>query len=736
MSAKTGKTVGTALDRVDGPRKVRGEAQYAADFQLPRLAHAVIVFSTIPAGTCAIDASAAREMPGVLLVMTPENAPKLPHAKAEPPATRALSLLQSNDVRYNGEPVALVVADTFERARAAALAVVPHYEGKPGVLDFVSAKANAYPPANANSEKTDKAWGNIESGFESATAKTDGVYTTPAENHNPMEPHATVAAWQGDRLTVYDSTQGVFGCRKTLAQRFGMPVENVHVISPFVGGGFGCKGSVWSHVVLAAMAARQLGRPVKLVLDRREMFAPVGHRPNTEQHIVLGASNDGKLTAIRHNVISTTSMLEDWVESSAAQTRMLYACANGDTTHRLVKLNIGTPTFQRAPGEATGTFALEVAMDELAVALGIDPVELRVRNHADADPVENKPFSSKHLRECYQSGAERFGWSRRNPKPRSMRDGRWLVGWGVATATYPAHRSKAGALARILPDGTAIVRAGTQDIGTGTYTIMAQVAADALGLPADRVRTELGDTLMPETPVSGGSQTAASVMPAVQSACFSARDQLIALAVGGANSPLHGVAAERVAADGGWLVSRDDTSKRESYASIIARNSAKPIEGRANAEAGDEKDKFAFHSFGAAFAEVRIDPELGTIRLARLHGTYDIGARLNEKTARSQLMGGLVWAAGLALFEESLYDPRNGRVVNANLAEYHVPVNADIGEIDIAFVGAADTNFNPLGARGIGEIGITGAGAAIANAVYHATGRRIRDVPITLDKLI
>jgi xanthine dehydrogenase YagR molybdenum-binding subunit len=401
-----------------------------------------------------------------------------------------------------------------------------------------------------------------------------------------------------------------------------------------------------------------------------------------------------------------------------------------------VKLNIGTPTFQRAPGEATGTFALEVAMDELAVALGVDPVELRLRNYAETDPVEKKPFSNKHLKECYRAGAERFGWSRRNAQPRSMRDGRWLVGWGMATATYPARRSKAGALARILPDGTAVVEAGTQDIGTGTYTIMAQVAADALGLPVDRIRVKLGDTSMPETPVSGGSQTAASVMPAVQSACFSARDQLVALAVSDAKSPLHGLAPERVAADGGVLASRDDASRRESFATVIARNGGKTIEGRADADPGNAKEKFALHSFGAAFADVRVDPELGTIRLARLHGTYDVGTRLNEKTAHSQLMGGLVWAAGLALFEESLYDVRNGRVANANFAEYHVPVNADIGEIDVAFVDGSDTNFNPLGARGIGEIGITGAGAAIANAVYHATGRRIRDVPITLDKLI
>jgi xanthine dehydrogenase YagR molybdenum-binding subunit len=730
------RQVGAPLDRIDGPDKVRGAAQYASDFQLPRLAHAAIAFSTVASGTCSIDARKARAMPGVLLVMTHDNAPKLPDIKVEPPATRVLSLLQSDEIRYNGEPVAVVVADTLERARAAAMALEMTYRAKPATLDFAVAKASAFTPPKANQEDAEKRWGDYRAGLESATTSTDNGYTTPAETHNPMEPHATVAAWQGDRLTVYDSTQGVFGCRKTLALRFGIPVENVRVISPYVGGGFGCKGSVWSHVVLAAMTARELGRPVKLALDRPQMFAAVGHRPNTEQHIVLGASQDGKLTAIRHDVVTTTSMLEDWVEPSAAPTRMLYACENGDTSHRLVKLNIGTPTFQRAPGEATGTFALEVAMDELAVALGMDPIELRLRNYAEKDPVEGKPFSSKHLRECYAKGAHRFGWSRRDPKPRTMRDGRWLVGWGMATATYPARRSKAAALVRLLPDGTALVQTGTQDIGTGTYTIIAQVAADALGLPVGRVRVELGDTSMPETPVSGGSQTAASVMPAVQSACFSARDQLVAVAVADVHSPLHGLANDRIDASDGWLASRDDAKKRETFAAVIARTGGKAVEGRATTDPGDAKEKFALHSFGAVFADVLVDPDLGTIRLHRLHGTYDIGRRLNEKTARSQLMGGLVWGAGLALFEASLYDVRNGRVVNANLAEYHVPVNADIGEIDVAFVDGDDMNFNPLGARGIGEIGITGTGGAIANAVWHATGRRIRDVPITLDRLI
>jgi xanthine dehydrogenase YagR molybdenum-binding subunit len=730
-------TVGAPLDRVDGAKKVRGEAMYAADFQLPRMAYAAIVESTVAAGTCRIDDARAKAMPGVLLVMTPANAPKLPDAdKADPPASRALSLLQNDAVRYNGEPIALVVADTLEHARAAAQAIDVRYTPSAAVLDFNHAKANAYAPEKANQLPTDAKWGNYAAGLENADAKVDETYSTPAENHNPMEPHATVAQWNGDRLTVHDATQGIFGARKTLAQRFGIPVENVRVISPFVGGGFGCKGSVWSHVVLAAMAARATGRPVKLALERTDMFQAVGHRPNTEQHLVLGATKDGKLTAIKHEVTTTTSTFEEWVEPSCAATRMLYACENGDTRHRLVRLNIGTPTFQRAPGEATGTFALEVAMDELAVALGMDPIALRMANYAKTDPLENKPFSSKALDQCYERGAARFGWSRRDPKPRAMRDGRWLVGWGMATATYPARRSKASALARLLPDGSALVQAGSQDIGTGTYTIMTQVAADALGLPAARVRFELGDTEMPETPVSGGSQTAASVAPAVQAACFSARDQLVALAVADDASPLHGANRADVVAEDGWLGVRGEAKQRETFAAVIARHGGVPIEGRASADPGDAQKKFALHSFGAVFADVRVDPDLGTIRLRRLHGTYDVGRRLNEKTAQSQLIGGLVWGAGLALFEETLLDVRNGRVVNANLAEYHVPVNADIGEIDVAFVDGNDTAFNPLGARGIGEIGITGAGGAIANAVYHATGRRIRDVPITLDRLI
>ncbi|HET6545988.1 MAG TPA: xanthine dehydrogenase family protein molybdopterin-binding subunit [Rhodanobacteraceae bacterium] len=732
------RLVGQPLDRTDGPQKVCGSARYAAEFALPRLVHAVLVQSTVAAATIAsIDTTAADAAPGVLAVMTPANAPKLAGGRLEPPASRVLSLLHDDVVHYDGQPVAVVIAETLEQARAAATLLDVRYRRGKAAIDFAAARASAFAPEAANQHPTDIDWGDYDAGLAAADVHVDAVYTTPVENHNPMEPHATIAAWKADHLTLYDSTQGVFGVRKTVAAHFGIPVEQVRVLSPFVGGGFGCKGSVWSHVVLAAMAARQVGRPVKLVLDRPQMFAPIGHRPNTEQRIVLAATHDGRLTALRHEVISTTSVIEDWVEPSAAPSRMLYDCPNGRTSHRLVRLNVGTPTYQRAPGEATGTTALEIAMDELACKLDMDPLALRLQNYADAEPVDHRPFSEKALRQCYHDGARRFGWAGRNPKPRSMRDGRWLVGWGMATATYPALRSKAAARARIQADGSALVAAGTQDIGTGTYTIMTQVAADALGLPVDKVRFELGDTDLPPTPVSGGSQTAASVAPAVQAACRAARERLVALALADVESPLHGVAGADIETAGGWLAERANPSRRDSFAAVIARHGGTPVEGHAETPgAGEAKRHYALHSFGAVFVELGVDADLGIIRLRRMHGTYDIGRVLNAKTARSQLMGGLVWGAGLALFEETLMDPNTGRIANANLAEYHVPVNADIGEIDVQFVGEPDTHLNPLGARGIGEIGITGVGGAIVNAVYHATGKRVRDLPVTLDKLL
>jgi xanthine dehydrogenase YagR molybdenum-binding subunit len=439
---------------------------------------------------------------------------------------------------------------------------------------------------------------------------------------------------------------------------------------------------------------------------------------------------------VRHNVVASTSFQEDWLETSALVTRMLYAAPNQQTTHRLARLNTGTPTFMRAPGEASGSFALECAMDELAYELKVDPVDLRLRNYAGRDPQKNKPWSSNALRECYRVGAERFGWVKRDPRPMSMKNGSTLIGMGMATATYPANRSGASATARILPDGSAVVQSGTQDLGTGTYTVMTQVAADALGLPLDKVRFELGDSALPKAPVSGGSQSVASVSPAVQAAAAAVRAKLVGLAIADRGSPLSGASADDVASENGWLMLRASPDRREPYAAVLARNGGRALEASAEVKPGSEKEEYSMHSFGAVFAEVHVDAELGEIRVPRITAAYGVGQLLNDKTGHSQLMGGVVWGVGMALMEATEYDLRTGRPVNANLAEYHVPVNADIGVIDIVVVPEKDAQINPLGAKGIGEIGITGVAAAIANAVYHATGKRVRDLPVTLDKVL
>ncbi|WP_144113321.1 xanthine dehydrogenase family protein molybdopterin-binding subunit [Paraburkholderia sp. BCC1886] len=732
--------IGQPLDRIDGLLKVTGEARYAAEFPEARLAHAVLVTSTIARGSIAsIDASRAEALPGVLLVMTYQNAPRLPNGgkpPLAPPAGRRLSLLQDNQIHYNNEPVAVVVADTLEHATDAARQLRIAYQPGAAVVDFDLAKPNAHAPDKPQGRQTDTRRGNYADGLQRGTVRVDATYTTPIEHHNPMEPHATMARWDGPQLTLYDSTQGVSSAALAVSKTFGIGPNDVRVISPFVGGGFGCKGSSWSHVTLCAMAAKQTGRPVRLVLERPQMFGPVGARPHTEQHFVLAAKPDGTLTAMRHDSLSNTSTIEDWTETCCMVTRMSYAVPNQVTTHRIVPLNLGTPTFMRAPGETTGSFALESAMDELAVALKMDPIALRLKNYADIEPQENRPWSSKALRECYETGAQKFGWSRRSATPRMLRDGNTLIGLGMATATYPANRSEAAAIARILPDGTAMVASGTQDIGTGTYTVMTQVAADALGFAPENIHFALGDSSLPKAPVSGGSQSAASVSPAVREAATQARNQLIALALADPASPVHGIAIGDIDVVDGWVTSRSQPDKRDPAAAIIARAGGKPIEATSTVKPGDEKQKYAFHSFGAVFVEVHVDADLGTIRVPRVVGVYDVGRVLNQKTANSQLMGGIVWGVGAALQEESTLDTRYGRFTNGNLAEYHVPVNADIQTLDISFVGPPDPYINSLGVRGIGEIGITGVSAAIANAVYNATGVRVRDLPVTLDKVL
>ncbi len=730
--------IGDPITRVDGHAKVTGKAKYAAEFAVPHLTYAVMVTSTIGSGRIlSMGTSDAQHAPGVLTVMTPANAPKLPQggkAAVHPPAGRVLSLLQDNLVHYNNQPIAVVVAETLNQALYASSLVTVRYQRENPHLNFEGGFATAHPGSHGK-DPADKSIGNLEQGMAEGEVKVDQVYTTPLENHNPMEPHVTIAEWEGEKLTLHDATQYISGVKQTVAKSFGIPDENVRVLCPYTGGGFGCKGSTWSHVLLAAMAAKVVQRPVKLVLERPQMFGPVGGRPRTHQHVVLAAKRDGTLTAMQHDVHSHTSEIEDFTEPSSSVTRTLYACPAIKTSQRLVPLSLATPTFQRAPGESTGTFALEIAMDELAYKLNMDPIQLRLKNYAEKDPIENKPFSSKHLRECYEQGAARFGWAKRNPAPRSMKRGHDLIGWGMATATYPANRSSASVNVQFEPNGRVTVTCGSQDLGTGTYTIMAQVAAATLKLPIELVNAELGDSAMPKSPVSGGSQTAASVTPAVQAAAKQAQLALFALAAADKDSLFHEVAPQDLDFENGKVV-RKGKSGGEDFKELLARNGNKPIGATASAEPEQDSEQYSKHSFGAVFAEVSVDESLGMPHVQRVVGVYDVGTLLNEKTGKSQLIGGIVWGVSLALHEEAHIDNASGRIVNNNLAEYHVPVNADIGEIEVFALNFPDTKFNPLGARGIGEIGITGAGAAIANAIYHATGKRIRSAPITPDMLL
>jgi xanthine dehydrogenase YagR molybdenum-binding subunit len=724
--------------RYDGHAKVTGQARYAVEFKPPSdPAYAYIVQSAIPSGSVtAIDQSVAERAAGVLAVITPFNAPKLPPASPQPPARRHITVLQETDVFYNGQPIAVVVARSLPQAmHAGSLLRISYKETEPK-LNFRERLGEARPPKSPGREPGTQTRGDLSAAMAKAAVTVEETYSTPYQHHNPMEPHATLAWWEGDKLNVYDATQYITGDKATIARTLGIPLESVHLQCPYTGGGFGSKGSTWSHVILAAMAAKVTQKPVKLALERPQMWGPVGGRPATVQHIKLAATSDGKISGIQHNVIVHTSVMEDFLEPSANQTRMLYSSDACETSHKLVDMNLGVGTFQRAPGEATGTAALETAMDELAVKLKIDPVQLRLINYAERDLGSDKPWSSKHLRECYTQAAERFGWSKRNPSAGTTREGNKLIGWGMATATYPANRSAAQAVVRILPSGRAFVGCGSQDLGTGTYTIMAQTAANALGIDPTLVEAKLGDSTLPKAPVSGGSQSAASIGPAIKDAATQAILQVAQIAVGDAQSPLHGAAVADITAKDGRLILKNEPGKSESFAAILTRNGGKTVEGMGSAEPSEGATALSSHSFGAVFAEVAVDADTCMVEVRRIVATYDIGTLMNKTTGINQLMGGIVWGVSTAIHEESYLDNRHGRFVNANLAEYHVPVNADIGTIDVTVLDIPDTKFNPLGARGIGEIGITGAAAAVGNAIFHATGKRVRDFPITLDKIM
>ncbi|HVZ32134.1 MAG TPA: xanthine dehydrogenase family protein molybdopterin-binding subunit, partial [Polyangiaceae bacterium] len=607
---------------------VTGRADYVADVPVANLLHAVIVTSTVARGRITkLSVEPAAATPGVLKVLSHLNAPRLPGAAEKTgPVDRLLQVLQDDRVLYDDQPIAVVIADTLEHAQAAAQLVSAEYASEAPVTELASALGTAYTPKTAGPrDPADSKRGDVDGALSTAHARVDVTYTTAVQTHNPMEMHGAIAVWQGpDRLTLYDTSQGIFGARKKLAVSFGMKPENVRVISHYVGGGFGCKGSPWSHLVLCALAAREVGKPVKLVLSRQQMFALVGHRPRTEQHLLLAADSRGKLLAVRHEVTSDTSRFDEFSEPSGLQTRMLYSCPNVETRHRLVRVDLPTPTFTRAPGEATGTFALESAMDELAHELHMDPLALRIANHADRDEHEHKPWSSKSLLACYQQAAERFGWSRRARTPRAMLRGRNWMGWGMATATYPARQSPASARASMRRDGSVVVQAGSQDIGTGTYTILTQIAADALGVNVERVQLELGDTELPETPVSGGSQTAASTGSAVQRAALALRDQLVDAALSDQRSPLFGRPKDAIQAQAGALMARGSDA-RESYTEIVARSGNDNFTVRVDSPEKPERKQYSTHSFGAQFAEVAVDADTREIRVTRVVSAFAAG---------------------------------------------------------------------------------------------------------------
>ena len=706
--------IGQPVSRVDGRQKVTGAATYAAEFDQPGQAYGVIVRSTVANGRIAsMDSTAAQRASGVLAVLTHRNAPRLAYRRhkglPDPATGERLHVLQDDRVNHQGQPIALVIAETLEQANHAATLVRVTYADEAGITDI-----SRVVPIEPTQQKTDQGEtrppqtrrGDPERALTTAEVKVEHTYVIPRENHNPIEMHATIAAWDGDRLTLWDKTQWVHNTADEIAAVFSIPKENIRVISPFVGGAFGSGLRTWPHVTLAALGARVTGRPVKVMLSRREMYYAVGYRPHTVQRVALGASRDGRLTAILHEGYQETSRYEEFSEALLNASRLLHSCPNVDTRHRLAPMNVHTPTYMRAPGEASGIFALESAMDELAVALNFDPVELRLRNEPEMDEFKKLPFSSRSTRECYRSAAERFGWNRRSPEPRSMRDGRWLIGWGMATATYPMNYAPATAMARLLPDGTAEVMSASSDMGPGTWTSMTQVAAEALGLPIERVKFTLGDTRLPRAPIHGGSMTMASVGSAVQAACRKVRED--AIARGGANDLVDAM-----------------------------RRIAQPIEAMADVKPGDESRRFSMHAFGAVFVEVAVDPDLGETRVRRIVGAYGAGRIVNPKTSRSQCVGGMIGGIGMALMEHSVVDARNGRVPNANFAEYAVPVHADAPPLmDVIFVEEHDPHVNPLGLKGVGEIAMVGVAPAIANAIFHATGKRIRELPITPDKLL
>ncbi len=737
---RQGSSIGQPLTRRDGVLKVTGQADFAADHHPDGMLYAVIAHSRIARGrVVSLDLDAARAHPGVVAVMTPKNRPALaldPDAKFHPFMFR-MDLLQNDRVRYPHQAIAVVIAETFEAATEGAALLAPHYESEPARVGLDGAEV--FVPATVgvgNPSRTEI--GDVIAGLAQAAHRIEAVYETDTQYHNPMEPHAIVAHWDGDKLHIDTPSQGMAMAQGRIGGLFGISPENIHIRSPFLGGGFGSKGMFSGPMVLGILAARLVGRPVKLVLKREQMYGPVGHRAPSRQTIRMGADREGRLTAIEVHARTASSTFDDFFEAPADVAHTLYACPAIATSHEAVRLDTGTPLFMRAPGEAPGSIALESAIDEMALACGIDPLAFRLINYAEFEPISGRPFSSKALRECYDQGAARFGWADRPMAARQMRDADgMLVGWGMGTATFPALMFAAKARAVLRRDGHGVMETGAHDMGQGAWTAFAQIAADSLGLDLGAIEFKAGSSDLPDAGIAGGSAHTATVGAAIHDAGAGVIAKLADLAMADPRSLLHGAGNVGVIARNGRLHRRDDESRSESYGEILARAGLDAIDATGSGTMDPAAQQhYAMHAHGAVFAEVKVDPMLGQIRVTRLVGAFAAGRIINPHLVRSQYYGGMIWGASFTLHEHAIIDRRSGRPLNADLGEYHIPVNADIPSIEAILVDEHDPFVNALGIKGVGEIAITGTAGAIANAVWHATGIRVRQFPIALERML
>ncbi len=731
--------IGKPVTRLDGSQKVRGQATFTAEFKVANLSYASLVFSSIAKGKISsIDEIAAREVPGVIQIMTYKNAPKM---KAPPTmsmldptqgfAGSSLPVMQDEVIHWNGQPVAVVVAETQEQADEAASLLVIEYEKEEAATSFDALESKAFEPKDILGEKSKIEIGDAEKDLTKAAFAVDDFYDTPRNTHNALEAHATIAEWlDDDHLKMHESTQFVFGVQDLMVRMFGLKKENVEVISPFIGGAFGGKAAMWNHTALCAAAAKLSGRPVKLVLPRKGVFHAVGGRTVSHQRVAIGANKEGKFTSIIQTGNTAATEESQYAEQFSFPVRHLYSADHFLIGQKIVCMNMVANTWMRAPGDSIGTFALESAIDELAHKMKMDPIELRRINEPKVDPTKGTEFSSRHLIECYQSGAEKFGWEQK--EPRSQNDGEWLIGQGVATAYYPGFRFPATARIKINAAGDVTIQAAANEMGMGTATVQTQHAAERLGVCLDKVTFEYGNSNLPQSTMAGGSSQTVSIIAAVAAAAEKAQEKLLKLA--GKESPLAGLKIDDIESRDGGMWSKADASKGETYAAIVGR-SGEDFEIEGSSGQAFEIMKYSMHSYGAQFCEVRVHSETGEIRVSRWVGSFDCGRILNPKTTESQFRGGIIMGIGQALHEETHFDPRNGRVANPSLGEYHVPCHLDIPEIEVMYSDQPDEK-SPMGARGVGEIGTVGASAAIANAVFNATGKRIRSLPITLDKVM